>query len=435
MSFVCGQAASSLAVQVAVGDDRSVAREAQLPAMRVPSEHEVSTVVHECIEHTAVGRMNHPNRKVCIRIEGTGDILISIAADVRIVHTAKFECPAIGLHCRRLIGQVLPAQICQAVDEVPPGEHRTHRLPLRGALEVGEGIQGSWSEVVVAAQHECTRQISEGIQAVQHVRDRVEVCQEVACDDHEVGIQVTQRLQPQVLLGLAGHEVHVRDVQDPQIWLPQGKHGDLCSANREVLGLPVGVGQARSTDCRGADDGFAKSHGSMVTPQACPQQLRVGHNASMTALKAQLQANLTTAMKSRDQLTASTLRMALTAITNEEVAGKEARVLSDDEVLTVLGKEAKKRREAAEAYDAAQRPDLAGKEREELAVLEAYLPEGLSAQEVQAIIAAAVEEVGDQGLAGGAAMGAVMKIVQPQVRGRADGAAVAASVKSALGVG
>ena len=127
--------------------------------------------------------------------------------------------------------------------------------------------------------------------------------------------------------------------------------------------------------------------------------------------------------------------MALTAITNEEVAGKEARVLSDDEVLTVLGKEAKKRREAAEAYDAAQRPDLAGKEREELAVLEAYLPEGLSAQEVQAIIAAAVEEVGDQGLAGGAAMGAVMKIVQPQVRGRADGAAVAASVKSALGVG
>ena len=155
----------------------------------------------------------------------------------------------------------------------------------------------------------------------------------------------------------------------------------------------------------------------------------------MTALKAQLQANLTTAMKSRDQLTASTLRMALTAITNEEVAGKEARVLSDDEVLTVLGKEAKKRREAAEAYDAAQRPDLAGKEREELAVLEAYLPEGLSAQEVQAIIAAAVEEVGDQGLAGGAAMGAVMKIVQPQVRGRADGAAVAASVNSALGVG
>ena len=155
----------------------------------------------------------------------------------------------------------------------------------------------------------------------------------------------------------------------------------------------------------------------------------------MTALKAQLQANLTTAMKARDQLTASTLRMALTAITNEEVAGKQARVLSDEDVLTVLGREAKKRREAAEAYDAAARPDLAGKERAELAVLEAYLPEELSADEVAAIIARAVAEVSEQGLSGGSAMGAVMKLVQPQVKGRADGAAVAADVKSSLGMG
>ena len=155
----------------------------------------------------------------------------------------------------------------------------------------------------------------------------------------------------------------------------------------------------------------------------------------MTALKAQLQANLTTAMKARDQLTASTLRMALTAITNEEVAGKQARVLSDEDVLTVLGREAKKRREAAEAYDAAARPDLAGKERAELAVLEAYLPEELSADEVAAIIARAVAEVSEQGLSGGSAMGAVMKLVQPQVKGRADGAAVAADVKTSLGMG
>ena len=154
----------------------------------------------------------------------------------------------------------------------------------------------------------------------------------------------------------------------------------------------------------------------------------------MTALKAQLQANLTTAMKARDQLTASTLRMALTAITNEEVAGKQARVLGDEEVLTVLGKEAKKRREAAEAYDAADRPELAAKERDELAVLESYLPEGLSPEEVQGIIAAAVAQVAEQGQTGGAAMGAVMKLVQPQVKGRADGGVVAAGVKAALGM-
>jgi len=173
----------------------------------------------------------------------------------------------------------------------------------------------------------------------------------------------------------------------------------------------------------------------MVTPQGCSQQLRVGHNASMTALKAQLQANLTTAMKARDQLTASTLRMALTAITNEEVSGKQARVLSDEEVLSVLGKEAKKRREAAEAYDAADRAELAAKERDELGVLEAYLPEELSPQEVQSIIDAAVAQAAGQGLSGGAAMGAVMKLVQQQVKGRADGATVAAGVKAALGLG
>lgn len=155
----------------------------------------------------------------------------------------------------------------------------------------------------------------------------------------------------------------------------------------------------------------------------------------MTSLKEQLHADLTASIKSRDALTSSTLRMALTAVTNEEVSGKEARVLSDEDVLTVLGREAKKRKEAATAYDEAQRPELAAKEREELAVLEKYLPASLSEAEVKAIIAAAVAQVQAEGASGGAAMGAVMKLVQPQVKGRADGGFVAAEVKSALGMG
>jgi len=154
----------------------------------------------------------------------------------------------------------------------------------------------------------------------------------------------------------------------------------------------------------------------------------------MSALKDRLQADLTRAMKARDELTASTLRMALTAVTNEEVAGKQARQLSDEEVTDVLGREAKKRREAAEAYDAAQRPELAERERAELGVLEGYLPQALGDDEVQAIVDAAVAEVLAGGASGGAAMGAVMKLVQPQVRGRADGGAVAARVKAALGM-
>lgn len=154
----------------------------------------------------------------------------------------------------------------------------------------------------------------------------------------------------------------------------------------------------------------------------------------MSALKDQLQNDLTGAIKSRDEVTAATIRMVLTAITNEEVAGKEARQLSDDDVVTVLGREAKKRREAAEAYDAASRPELADRERAELEVIARYLPQQMSEDDIRAIVDAAVAEVAASGASGGAAMGAVMKIVQPQVKGRADGGVVAAMVKAALGM-
>ena len=147
-----------------------------------------------------------------------------------------------------------------------------------------------------------------------------------------------------------------------------------------------------------------------------------------------LQSDLTTAIKGRDEVTAATIRMALTAITNEEVSGKQARQLSDDDVLTVLGREGKKRRESAEAYDAADRPELADRERAELEVIARYLPQPMSEDDVRSIVDAAVAEVSATGASGGQAMGAVMKLVQPQVKGRADGGQVAALVKSALGM-
>ena len=153
----------------------------------------------------------------------------------------------------------------------------------------------------------------------------------------------------------------------------------------------------------------------------------------MTTLKARLQSDLTEAIRARDEVVSSTIRMALAAITNEEVAGKVARTLSDDETVTVLTREGKKRREAIEAYTAAQRPDLADKEAAELAVLERYLPAQLTADELQGLIDAAVATVRTTGLEGMKAMGAVMKRLQPQVNGRADGAAVAAAVRAALG--
>lgn len=153
----------------------------------------------------------------------------------------------------------------------------------------------------------------------------------------------------------------------------------------------------------------------------------------MTTLKERLQTDLTAAIRARDEVVSGTIRMALAAITNEEVAGKVAKVLTEDETITVLTREGKKRREAIDAYTAANRPDLADKEAAELLVLERYLPAQLEAAELQSLIAEAVQAAKDAGLEGMKAMGAVMKLLQPKVNGRADGAAVAAAVRAALG--
>lgn len=149
----------------------------------------------------------------------------------------------------------------------------------------------------------------------------------------------------------------------------------------------------------------------------------------MPTLKARLHDDLTTAMKARDELTLATMRMALTAVTNEEVAGKSARELSDDEVLAVLTREAKKRREAAEAYDQADRPALAQRERDEGEVLARYLPTQLTDEELQVLVAAAIAQAG---ATSPQQMGAVMKLVVPAVAGRADGGRVSAAVRAGL---
>ncbi|MFD1859521.1 GatB/YqeY domain-containing protein [Aeromicrobium camelliae] len=152
----------------------------------------------------------------------------------------------------------------------------------------------------------------------------------------------------------------------------------------------------------------------------------------MSALKDRLRAELTAAMKARDSLRSSTIRMVLTSITNAEVAGTEARELSDDDVIGVLATEAKKRREAAEAFDAGQRPELAQKERDEAAVIAEFLPAALSDEEIAALVSDAIASTGAAG-EGMKAMGKVMGVVTPQTKGRADGAKVAAEVRRQLG--
>ncbi len=153
----------------------------------------------------------------------------------------------------------------------------------------------------------------------------------------------------------------------------------------------------------------------------------------MTTLADQLHSDLVSAMKARDSLRTDTLRMALTAVHEEEVAGKAARTLSDDEVLRVLTRETKKRREAAEAFDTGGRTELAAKERAEFEVLAAYLPAQLDDAALDAIVG---EVLAEQGLSGKQAMGPAMKAVNARLAsgaGSAEGGRVAAAVRRHLG--
>jgi uncharacterized protein len=152
----------------------------------------------------------------------------------------------------------------------------------------------------------------------------------------------------------------------------------------------------------------------------------------MPTLKDQLRADLTTAMKARDDTRTRTLRMALTAISMEEVSGSAAHDLTDEQIVTILTREAKRRREASAAFAGAGRADQAAAEEAEEQVLAGYLPAQLDDAELAALVAAAIAETGATDPAG---IGPVMKLVTPQVAGRADGSRVAAVVRGQLSGG
>lgn len=152
----------------------------------------------------------------------------------------------------------------------------------------------------------------------------------------------------------------------------------------------------------------------------------------MSSLKDRLRTDLTASIKARDEVRSSTLRMVLTAITNAEVSGKVQRELTDDDIIGVLSTEAKKRREAAVAFEEGNRPEMAAKEVAEGEVIAGYLPEQLSESEIADLVTSAIAQTGAAG-EGMRAMGKVMGVVSPQVKGRADGGAVAAEVRRQLG--
>ncbi len=151
-----------------------------------------------------------------------------------------------------------------------------------------------------------------------------------------------------------------------------------------------------------------------------------------SGLKRRIQADISEALRSGDELLKSTLRMALAAIMNAEVAGAQATVLTDDQIIHLLRSEVKKRAESAEIYAAAGRTELATKETQEMAIIETYLPAAMDAAALASIVAQEVANAAANGQEGPRAMGAVIKAVKERVGAQADGSAIAAAVKSAL---
>ncbi len=184
----------------------------------------------------------------------------------------------------------------------------------------------------------------------------------------------------------------------------------------------MGYGSARCAPDDNVPEGPAP-------PRCTPSETDGCQTVGMAELKDRLRADLTESIRARDELRIATIRMVLTAVTTAEVAGAEARELSDDEVLTVLVKEAKKRREAANAYHDASRDDRAEREEAEADVIADYLPTPLTDDELTSLVNAAVAETGATSMRD---MGAVMKRLTPQVGGRAEGRTVAEAVKSRL---
>lgn len=153
---------------------------------------------------------------------------------------------------------------------------------------------------------------------------------------------------------------------------------------------------------------------------------------SNSELKQRLHDDMTAALKARDEIRKSTLRMALTAVTKAEVAGRESRELSDAEIVDVLSAEAKKRRESVTAYREAGRAELADKEQAEADILAEYLPEQLTEEEIVALVTETIAATGAAEL-GPRGIGKVMGALQPKTKGKADGAIVSAEVKRQLG--
>src|SRR6266536_1983913 len=338
-----------------------------------------------------------------------------------------------------------------------------------GPPQVPRGIFGQRRIQVVGAVDEYARPVEQRTESPKKILNGMRVCDRVPRVHHQIRVEGVERADPFDELAPPRREVSVGDVQhadgpgvlgqDGHALVAQPEHvalddghvteaGQACRGRAErdeggcshypmvpcrgrSLVVTVRIRSATKPFCRSGPRHVAATAAAEAWAAAAARRRRGGtcRMVTMPELKEKLRADLVTAMKARDGVRTRTLRMALTAITNEEVAGATARELSDADIVKVLVREARKRREAAEAFEVGDRPEQAAAERAEAEVIATYLPAQLADAELADLVAAAI---GETGAAGPRAMGQVMKVVTPRVAGRAAGARVAAEVRRQL---
>ncbi len=436
---VLGETLCAPSVQVAVRDQRPVERDAHLATVCVSRDDQVVPVVRHRVDDAPVRRMGDADRNINLfAVDRAGDFSVMIMPQMWIVGPAEAESHPFDLQRRAGVSQVDPPRLLETSPEILPREGlmRTTISAAR-TLEVTHRVLECRRVVVVGAPDVNARTLQQPPEAAKHERHRLMVSEVVAGVDHKVRLQRTKCGQP----ALAGSEVrrhmHVGDVQYPngprtgrQYW-----HIHPTQPERVDLIQPR-VRQAAGADRPDAQQAFddrivarfAATSGK-ATSETCCNTGRMPDAPS--TLKERLRSDLTAAIRDRDKVRTGTIRMVLTAITEAEVAGSEAVELSDQQVLDVVIKEAKKRREAEAAYADAGRSELAEKERAESDVLAGYLPEQLTQEQIAAIVADAIASTGTAEL-GVKGMGKVMAQVTPQTKGKADGSVVAAEVRRQL---
>lgn len=431
------QARGTFAVDVGIGHDGATTGEADLTTMGVAGEGDLIPISLELLQNTWFRGVQQGDGKVGINVGGTGDLGVVIEVVVWVVDTRCGEPDPTDLEFHPLLVGVPPATFDEGSPHALPREVDIARWAFH-AQQVPEGVDQSRCPVVIGAEDEHSGAVEQRLQGLEDIGHGPFITEVVAGVDHQVGFQGIQGGHPRLLGVLAGNHVQIGDVENAELLLtaerPGLEKGQCVGLELKFCQLGITPGSGAQPECDAGPENAAGglSEGFNICWHVI-HPTRGVHWGNMSDLKKKIREDLTTSMKARDKDTTGTLRMLLSALTQEETTGAKHE-LTDEDVLRIIAREIKKRRESAEIYTQNGREELASAELKEASILEAYQPAQLSDDELEALIDDSIAEISQ---ATGEEvtmkhMGQVMKAATGKAAGQVDGKRLSTAVKSRL---